>query len=43
MTQSTDSNNMLLHSLTPMLRTWDVPGTLGFCAGTLGFACAFGI
>lgn len=30
---------MSLHSLTPMLRTWDFPGTLAFYTDTLGFAC----
>lgn len=33
---------MSLHALTPMLRTWDLPGTLAFYIDTLGFACASG-
>ena len=30
---------MKLDSLTPMLRTWDLPGTVEFYKGVLGFEC----
>lgn len=33
---------MSLHALTPMLRTWDFPGTLAFYIDMLGFACVSG-
>lgn len=33
---------MHLNALAPILRTWDVPETLAFYTGTLGFACAAG-
>ena len=30
---------MRIDSLTPMLRTWDLPGTVEFYKGVLGFEC----
>ena len=30
---------MRVESLTPMLRTWDLPGTIEFYKGVLGFEC----
>lgn len=33
---------MIMRALTPMLRTWDFPGTLAFYTGVLGFACEAG-
>ena len=30
---------MTIDSLTPMLRTWDLPGTIEFYKGVLGFEC----
>jgi uncharacterized glyoxalase superfamily protein PhnB len=33
---------MLLHSLTPMLCTWGLPGTLAYYTNNLGFTCVSG-
>ena len=33
---------MPLRALVPMLRTWDLPGTLAFYTGALGFVCEAG-
>ena len=30
---------MLLHALTPMLRTWDMPASIAFYVDVLGFVC----
>jgi uncharacterized glyoxalase superfamily protein PhnB len=35
-----DASDMRLHALTPMLRTRDLPGSLAFYCGMLGFECA---
>jgi len=34
-----DADQMELDSLTPMLRTWDLPGTIEFYTRVLGFEC----
>jgi uncharacterized glyoxalase superfamily protein PhnB len=33
---------MKVESLTPMLRTWDIPATIEFYSGILGFTCDAG-
>lgn len=35
----TNGGQIVLQSLTPMLRTWDLPGTIRFWTETLGFEC----